>query len=101
MSCGKCGKGGCLCPVSLGLALALTSALGVLFYVLFSVFQGVDGVTWGASAVYILVVFVKSFIFGFVLALIYDLIVTRCKGICCRKSKEGEGGCGNSDCKCK
>lgn len=96
MSCGKCGNGNWLCPVSLGLALGLTSALGVFLWTLVSLFQGVDEIAWGAAAIYILVMFVKSFVFGFVLALVYDLVVTRCKGWCCRKSKDGV-----SDCKSK
>ena len=101
MSCGNCGSGSCLCPVSLGLALGLTSLLGVIVWTLFALYQGDVDLSWGSTAIYFLIVFVKAFAFGFVLALIYDLIVRRCKGLCCRKSKDDNGGCGSSDCKCK
>ena len=93
MSCGKCGSSKCICPVSLGIAMAVTSALAVLIWVIWAIVQGVEDVTWSSGLLYVAMVFVKGFVFGFVLALIYDFIATRCKGRCCR-GKDGSG------CKC-
>jgi hypothetical protein len=88
MSCGKCGNNGCLCPVSLGLALAVTSTLALFVWVLVAAYQGEMGISWSEAGMKMLGVFIKSFLFGFVVALVYDLIVMRCKGICCKKSKD-------------
>jgi len=89
---GKGGNCSCICPISLGVALGVTSALAVFVWAMWGMYQGIDGVTWSATGMYMLVVAVKGFVFGFVLALIYDVIAKRCKGMCCRKS-------GNGDCK--
>ena len=84
--------------------MGLTSMLAVIVWTLWVVYQGAQDVTWVAAGLYALAVFAKGFIFGFVLALIYDCIAARCKGMCCRKSNgDGTGscGCGNPNCKCK
>lgn len=90
MACGKCGGGCGLCPMSLGLALAITSSLAVIAWTLVGLYQGVEDITLGASSLYVLMVFIKSFIFGFVLALVYGWIARCCKGWCCRKANSDD-----------
>src|SRR3990167_5487243 len=99
MSCDKCGSGKAkgLCPVSLGLALGLTSGLAVLIWSLWVMFYGMPPamaaampeLTWSGSALHALMAFVKGFVFGFVVAAIYDFCICCCKMKCCK-----------SDCKC-
>lgn len=97
-----CGKCGCLriCPFSFGLALGLTGALAVLLWSLWMICVGADPTmagmpvpTWKDAAVMSLIVFVKGFVFGFVLIFIYDSIASWCvKKGCCRKAAE-QCGC--------
>jgi hypothetical protein len=93
-----CGKCGCirLCPCSFGLALGLTGALAVLFWSLWVIYAGGSPMmpelpvpTWKDAAIMSLIVFVKGFVFGFVLIYIYDKIASWCmKKGCCRKAAE-------------
>lgn len=84
-----------ICPVSFGLALGLTLALGYLFWALWVIFYGPSAMMVAAhmpvptltvgliSAFWALV---KGFIFGFFVALFYDLISCCCKSKwCCGK----------------
>jgi hypothetical protein len=65
-------------------------------------YQGVlVDMTWSAGALEMLMVFVKGFLFGFVLALIYDCIARCCKGRCCRKGDGAKCNCvGTCTCGC-
>lgn len=104
MCCGKCGgKGGFFCPLSLGLALGLTTALAVFGVTVWMMQKGVPPllasqlvapITWSDISIFSLVGFVKGFIFGLVLALFYDLFIGM-KHMCCRKK------CGGSACNCE
>lgn len=107
MSCGKCGcgcgkKGKGLCPVSLGLALGITSALAVLIGSIWIMYYGMPAImvanhipmpTWSSSLLFTLIMLVKGFIFGFVLALFYDLFACCCKSKCCRSDEKCACGC--------
>lgn len=96
-----------LCPMSLGLALGLTSALAAFLMASWAIYQGVPPdmlaqhpdlvpMTWADAGWLTLWTFIKGLIFGFILALIYDLITCGCKGKCCR----GSCGCGCGCQKC-
>jgi hypothetical protein len=109
-SCGKCKRTG-LCPVSFGLALGVTSFLSILCMFALAVNHAAiaapmmimlhvavptmhDGLIFASYGL------VKGFLFGLVLALIYDLIICICK--CCR-GKSGGCGCacaGGAGCGC-
>ena len=103
MSCGKCG---CmkLGPISLGLALGVTGALAVLIGSLWIMYYGAPPIiaqlhlpipTLKEASLNALVVLIKGFIFGFFVALFYDLFsccFRKCK--CGRKSDES---CAPSD----
>lgn len=100
MSCGKCSKSMCICPVSLGLALGLTCGLGVLFWFVWGTYFGSmpamahymePATSWSEAGVRALWSFGRGFVCGFVIALIYDLITCYCKGRCCKK--DGNGNC--------
>jgi len=93
---GKCGNGSgrTLCPVSLGLAVGITATLALILWVAWAMYQGEADISWSATALKALAVFVKSFLFGFVVAAIYDCIVSRCKCVCC-KCKDGSCACCN------
>ncbi len=111
MSCEKCGcssKRMGLCPISFGLALGLTSFLAILTVVLIAIHYGTPTPmmdmmhmavpTFKTGLIHAGYGFVKGFIFGFVLALIYDLIIKICK--CCKKKGDGTScqcQCGVSD----
>lgn len=95
-----------LCPMSLGLALGLTSALAAFLMASWAIYQGVPPdmlaqhpdlvpMTWADAGWLTLWTFIKGLIFGFILALIYDLIT--CVNVlicsmtciaCARKSSE-------------
>lgn len=107
MSCGKCGcgvKGKGLCPVSFGLALGITVGLIVFLWSVWVMYYGVPASmadyhmeipTWMSSTKNALWALLKGFIFGFVVALIYDLISCCCKCKCCRRT---DVKCGCSCC---
>jgi hypothetical protein len=96
MSCDKCGSGKGFCPVTFGLALGLTCALGVLFWTAWVMWFGVPAMiegqmymmkvaeTWADAAIFAVWALVKGFVCGFVFAMIYDLILC-CKSKCCGK----------------
>jgi len=121
MMCGNSGakkKG--LCPISFGLALGITSALAFLIWSVWIMYRGLppqmaqSGLTldWSAILMHSLWALVKGFIFGFILALIYDLIICCCRCRNCRGSscaccgtKQPGASCdcnchNNGTCKC-
>lgn len=100
MMSGKCG---CmkLCPVSFGLALGLSCGIGVFIWSLWVLYYGaspmmaayhvpttvVEGLTCSLWCL------LKGFIFGFFIALFYDLLVCcGCHKWCCKKS-DGASSC--------
>lgn len=116
-SCGSCGsgcskKGKMLCPVSLGFAIGIATAIFMIvcgwvgyfwgygvtmitqsasFYYGFAPTPvgGLIGGLWGLGV---------GFIFGLIVGLIYDLCMC-CKGGCCHKSAQAQGcGCGRCSC---
>src|SRR5690348_12071641 len=102
MMCPKCGKwGGCggakkLCPVSFGLALGIVSFFAVLLWTLWVINYGMPPMmvamhlpvpTMGKGFEHALLVLIKGFLFGFFVALVYDLFAC-CFARCCRKSGE-------------
>lgn len=99
-SCETCSSKRCFCPVTVGLALGLTCALGVLFISIWAICcglpAGLEGQMlrpvpgdWSAAAVRAVWALIKGFIGGFVFAMIYNFL-------CCLKSK----CCGKCNC-CK
>ena len=110
MHCEKYNKGIALCPFAFGLALGLASAIAVLIWGIWVLSQGVPPAMAHTAApanamdvvIWMGIALLKGFIFGFIIAWIYDRIVC-CKSKC-QKSSEGEcgkGGCGNPNCGCK
>src|SRR5579862_6761962 len=96
MGCAKCGKsGGCLCPVSLGIAVGLTCFFAMLIWSLWVMQYGVSSdmmthmptIPKTLSETFILALwgFLKGLLFGFFIALFYDLII-KCKKCCCKKA---------------
>ncbi len=106
MKCGKCGK--ChkcakLGPISLGLGLGVTSGLAVLIWSFWAMFHGVTPMmaqfhipvpTVNGAIIHSLITLVKGFVFGFFLALFYDLFASLLSK-CCKKS-DGSCTCGES-----
>jgi hypothetical protein len=89
---GKCCKPMKLCPFSLGLALGLTSGLAVIVWTVWAMYYGVMvAMSFRDAAVYAGWMILDGFLFGFVLALLYDLIAC-----CCFKRMKK---C-DSDCTC-
>jgi hypothetical protein len=96
-----------LCPFSFGLALGITGALGVLIGSFWIMYHGVPPMmvqlhmpvpTYKDAAIHALGTLLKGFVFGFFVALFYDLISGCCKKcICCKKSDESCKCCGSSD----
>ncbi len=96
MSCDKCSSGGKgFCPVTLGLALGLTCALGVLICSAWSMWFGMPAFmeghmtmrvadNWSDAGMNAVWSFIRSFVAGFFFALIYNLICC-CKSKCCGK----------------
>ena len=108
MSCGKCGKGKALCPVSLGLALGIVSGLAVFIWSLWILHYGVPPAMAGrmmvaptlmGGVIHALWALLKGFLFGFFLALFYDFFACCMKSMCCKKSGESCGcNCGCKSC---
>ncbi|MBA3661654.1 MAG: hypothetical protein H0W64_08000 [Gammaproteobacteria bacterium] len=100
----RSGKSGCLCPLSLGLALGITLALSFFCGAVWMLYHGVPPLfatqittpfTWPDVFVFTLIGLVKGFIFGVVLALFYDLFY------CMTSSRCRKGGCEcGPACKC-
>ena len=102
MACGKCGSKMRLCPVSLGVAVGITCGLAVFLWAVWVMMYGLPAsmpanmqpsFNWTAISVHALWAVLKGFLFGFFIALIYDLISCWCKGPCCR--------CSNPSCGCQ
>ncbi len=93
---GKCEDGGGskkLCPVSFGLAVGLVSFFAVLIWSLWTISYGMPPMmealhmptpTIGGGFVHALLALFKGFIFGFFVALFYDLFA------CCFARKCGD-----------
>lgn len=102
-----CGKCGCmkLCPCSFGLALGFTCALAMFLCSLWLMYFGALPMmtvvqlpvpTFKEAAILSSLSFVKGFVFGFVVVLLYDTIVSVCKKKeCCKKA--AESCCCNKD----
>lgn len=95
MNAGNCGCGRKLCPVSLGLALGLVAGLGILLESLWAMYYGPSTMmmqlhipvpTFETAAIHALWGLIKGFIFGFFIALFYDLISCCCKMRCCKSN---------------
>lgn len=96
---GKCFRG--LCPFSLGIAIGVTFAIAVFLWSVWIMYYGVPpmmeirytGVmTWGVTLVHTLFALIKGFIFGAIVALIYDGCV------CLKPNKDCH--CDHCGCKC-
>ncbi|MBX3709856.1 MAG: hypothetical protein KIT56_04670 [Gammaproteobacteria bacterium] len=97
-------KCGCmkLCPVSLGLALGLACGLGVFLWSIWVMYFGVTPMmaeyhipvlSLKEGTIHALWAFLKGFVFGFFVALFYDLISCCCKSKwCCKKGCECGSG---------
>lgn len=93
------GKCSCskLCPVSFGLALGLTGALGVLVWAAWIMYHGVPpempGMPmpdWSMAFANAFATLIKGFVFGFFIALFYDFF----SGCVMRKLCKKSDGCG-------
>jgi len=96
MTCDKCSSGGKgLCPMTLGLSLGLTCALGVLFFSAWSIWFGLPTTmashmtmpladNWADAGMNAVWALVRGFLGGFVFAMIYSMICC-CKSKCCGK----------------
>lgn len=107
MSCGSkgnCGSGcSCFCPVTLGLAFGVASAIFMIAYAWMAMMFGygtamIDQysmVYYGYAATFVgglwggLWGLIQGFIFGFLVAWFYDMFC-RCKGKCWGKDKMGD-----------
>jgi len=105
MSCGKCG---CmkLCPVSFGLALGLVCGLAIFIWTVWIMYYGVSPVmaqyqvplpTLKDAVVHALWGLLKGFVFGFFVALFYDLIACCGRKWCCKKSGSTCACCASQD----
>ncbi|OGT58339.1 MAG: hypothetical protein A3F14_03475 [Gammaproteobacteria bacterium RIFCSPHIGHO2_12_FULL_43_28] len=82
-----------LCPVSLGFALGLTSALALIVWAIWTKIQGVPpmmadvmpALTFMNVLIHALWAFARGFVFGFLIALFYDFCCW-CKEKCYKKS---------------
>jgi hypothetical protein len=95
MYAGNCGCGKKLCPVSFGLALGLVVGLAMLLESLWVMYYGPSTMmtqlripvpTFDVAAINAFWGLVKGFVFGFFLALFYDLISCCCKMRCCKSN---------------
>ena len=92
-----------LCPVSFGLAIGLVSFFAMLIWSLWIMTHGVPPMmadmpapTLGSGFAHAILALIKGFIFGFFVALFYDLFA------CCFRKKSGEKcGCSSTGCGCK
>lgn len=101
MHCGKCGgKNKHLCPFSFGLAVGITSFFAILIWSLWMMIYGLPPMmvamhmhvpTGWETFIHALLGLLKGFLFGFFVAIFYDLFACCARGMC-RKS-EGEGRC--------
>jgi len=101
MLCTKCEKGGSsrnICPMSFGLSVGLVSFFAVLFWTLWVMHYGmppmmiamhIPAPTLANGFEHALLALLKGFLFGFFVALFYDLI--SCCFACCKKSGESCG----------
>lgn len=105
-ACMMCGKGrfkSPLCPLSLGIAIGVTSALAVLVWTVWVITQGmppsmaaanIPMPTFETGAVHAFWALIKGFVFGFVVAFIYDLCLCIGKSFCKKDGSTCACGCG-------
>lgn len=102
MGGGKCRSK--LCPMSFGLALGLAAGLAYFFCMLWAVYYGPTAMmtqynipvpTIAEASVHALWTLLKGFVFGFFVALFYDIISCCCKKRCCRCACCDNNNCGN------
>lgn len=98
MICPKCDSNGSskkICPVSFGLAVGIVSFFAVLIWTLWIMNYGMPSMmvamhmpepTMAKGFEHALLALLKGFLFGFFVALIYDLI--SCCFACCKKSSK-------------
>jgi hypothetical protein len=94
MMSSKCGKK--ICPVSFGLALGLACGLAVFIWTLWILYYGATPMmaayhtpaTLGEGSIMALWCLLKGFVFGFFIALFYNLI-----SCCCPCCKRPDGAC--------
>ncbi len=97
-----------LCPISFGLAVGITCFLAVIVAMLWITYFGASSsmmmhgmtmpaMSWSAALVHALWALVKGFVFGLVLALLYDLFV------CCGKKRRcgDASSCEGKACGCR
>jgi hypothetical protein len=96
MWCAKCENGGCakkLCPISFGLAVGVVSFFAVMIWTLWVIHYGMSPMmlamhipapTLEGGFVHALLALIKGFLFGFFVALLYDLFA--CCFACRKKS---------------
>ena len=99
MSCGKCGNGGKakkICPVSFGLAVGIVSFFAIFIWTLWVMRYGMPPMmitmhlpapTIQGGLVHALLAFVKGFLFGFFVALLYDFFACCCFARCKKDEK--------------
>jgi hypothetical protein len=97
--CSKCDKDGRskkLCPLSFGLAVGIVSFFAVLIWTFWVMSYGLPPLmvamhiptpTLSGGFVHALLALIKGFLFGFFVALLYDLIS------CCFACKKSDGKC--------
>jgi len=105
--CGKCGSK-VICPVSFGLALGLTAGLATFLWAAWTIFYGPTAMmvnfhipvpTWYDGTMHSLWALLKGFVFGFFVALFYDLIACCCKMRCCKQSTACTSTCSSPESK--
>jgi hypothetical protein len=98
-----CTKRKKLCPLSFGVALGITAGLAYFIWVLWVIYNGptpmmaeyhIPMPTMQDGIIHALWILLKGFVFGFFLALFYDLISCCCKMRCC--GSKGNCSCCNS-----
>lgn len=100
-----CFRSKCLCPVSFGLAVGITAFFAVLIWSAWMMVHGSPELapphfifTWGATFAYSFLALIKGFLFGFVVALLYDCFACWCKSVCCKREGGCKCGCGCTTC---
>ena len=106
---GKCGSKRKLCGFTLGLAVGVAAALMVFIFAAVGMYWGPEhlagfhlaalAATWGDALVLSLYALLHGFIFGFLVALVYNLIACCCRCHAC-KGKSCGCGCGSKGCSC-
>src|SRR3990167_1802586 len=103
------GKKMYLGPLSFGLALGVTCGLAVFFWYIWAMYYAtpamletwhMHAITWSNNINHSLLGLLKGFLFGFFVALFYDLFACCLRGLCKKPDGNGCGcdcGCGSSE----